>query len=188
MRFTLLVLVTVLFFASGCGDNAPTTETPPTAGGPTRFDGPITFADSWGGEWSVTATFRDCTSGDVIVVEDLVGMLCAGDSLATGISGVFSGCTGQIDDNQLEASCEYTFDTGLCTVLVRFSMTIDRDGDTISGTGGWSVQTSVDCADYPLGCEEIVISGTRIGAPQCPSPAPRLTTMLSARPLGQLSR
>jgi hypothetical protein len=180
-RFALLLLVAGLFFVPGCGDDAPSTETPPPPGGPTRFDGPITFTDSWSGEWSVTATFRDCTTGHVVVIEDLVGMLCEGDSLATGVSGLFSGCTGQITNEQLEATCEYTFDTGLCTVLVRFSMTIDRDTDTLAGTGVWSAQTSTDCAGYPVGCEEIEISGIRIGAVRCDSPAPRLPAMLGAR-------
>jgi len=181
-RIALLMSIAALLFAPGCGDDAPSTETPPPPGGPTRFDGPITFTDSWSGEWSVTATFRDCTTGHVVVVEDLVGMLCEGDSLATGVSGLFSGCTGQISNERLEADCEYTFDTGLCTVLVRFTLTIDRDTDTLTGTGVWSAQTSTACATYPVGCEEIEITGTRIGAPLCNSPAPRLPALLSARP------
>jgi len=185
MRLAALCLLAIgLLAVTGCGDDAPSSNiTPDPPGDPTRLDGAITFSDSWSGEWSVTATFRDCASGDIVVVEDLVGMLCEGDSLATGISGLFSGCVGLITDERLETDCEYTFDPGYCTVLVRFSMTIDRDGDTFAGTGVWSVQTSTNCGDdYPVGCEAIDITGTRVGPPQCPSPAPRLPAMLSARP------
>lgn len=181
-------LMFFVLLSTACGDDAPPPNAQPPVGGAGTIDGPITFTEAWSGEWSVTVTFRDCETGQVVVVEDLVGMLCEGDSLATGISGLFSGCNGVMGDSRLEVDCEYTFDPGNCTVLVRFAMTIDRDGDAISGTGVWSTQTSTGCSEYPVGCEQIEISGTRTGAADCATPGPRLPAMLCARPTGRLAR
>jgi len=187
MKLATLCLLTVGFlFAMGCGDDPPTGDTP-GVDPPGRLDGVVTFTNSWSGEWSVTATFRDCTSGDIIVVEDLLGMLCAGDSLATGISGLFTRCEGEITNERLGVTCEYTFDTGDCFVRASLSMAIELDGDAITGTAVWSAQTSTDCGDaYPLGCEEVEISGVRIGPPQCGTGTTRLPTMLMARPRARL--
>lgn len=188
MSRRMLPLAVLLFIAVACSEDTPTTNVEPPGGGTRQIDGAITFTDAWSGEWSVTATFRDCETGHIVVVEDLQGLLCEGDSLATGISGLFSGCTGTIGEARLEVDCDYTFDPGDCTVLVRFAMAIDLDGDAISGSGVWSTQTSTACSEYPVGCEEIEISGTRIGPAACSTPGPRLPAMLLARPVGRLSR
>ena len=55
---------------SSCSDDTvPATDANPR---PTPIDGGIVFLDSWRGEWNATLTFRDCNSGHIVTVEDVV--------------------------------------------------------------------------------------------------------------------
>lgn len=185
VRNRLAVAIVLTFFVTGlpgCGDDTP----PPSAGPvdkakPTRYEGRVFFTDSWAGEWNIVITFRDCNTDQITMVEDVVGLVCPGDTLQFSFTNLFSDCDGQITNNQLDAACDYFYLHGECGVRVTFAMNLEREDGMVSGGGVWAATTSVPCADTQgTGCETMEITGVRL-SPDCEGPR-RLTEMLTFRP------
>lgn len=133
------------------------------------IDGNVVFPASWSGTWQTVLTFIDCTSDDVVAIEDVVDTICESDTLEFGLSGVLDGCDGFIDEDRIEAGCSYTYGVSDCAAMVSFILHLERDGDTVAGSGVWTVETTGACPlEYPQGCERVTITATRIDAAATP--------------------
>ena len=157
-----------LVFALACDEGEPPTTT--QAGGDVALiDGEIHVTDGWAGEWNILLTFRDCNTGDIVVVEDIVDVICPGDTLHLDFSGLLSQCEGVVSDSRLDTSCEYEFTVGGCIVRVSFALDLERSGEGITGSGIWSTSISGFCNGiFGLGCEQIEVTGTRLdSSPPC---------------------
>lgn len=154
------VILSVVALTSCDSDTSPPKETKPTP-----IDGAVVMTDAWAGTWDVVLTITDCATGDVVVIEDVVDTVCEGDTLSLGISDVLDYCDGTMDANAISASCSYEFDDGLCAVVVDMDVSLALDGETITGSGQWSVAPAPECpARYASGCEDVEISATRLDA------------------------
>jgi len=162
--FTMLTLVLTL----ACGESEPPASSPPHTGN-MLIDGEILLTDGWAGEWNVLFTFRDCNTGNIVVVEDVVDVICPGDTLQLDFTGLLSSCEGIISDSRLDTNCEYEFVVGGCTVRVSFALDLERTGDGITGSGIWSTSISGLCNGiFGLGCEQIEVTGARFdSSPLC---------------------
>lgn len=158
-----LLVIAASFAALSCSDkSSPAVDEDPR---PTPINGSIVFPASWRGEWNTVIEFRDCNTGHLLVVEDVVDVICGADTLNLDLSAIFDDCEGLIDDGRLDAACEYAFSAGACSVTVSFLVNIERDGDMLTGTGVWTAEASAGCTlEYPSGCEQIEITATRLDA------------------------
>jgi hypothetical protein len=163
-----LALAFALVFSPACDESGPPTTTR-SGGDITLIDGEIRLSDGWAGEWNVLLTFRDCNTGDIVVVEDIVDVICPGDTLHLDFSGLLSQCEGIVSDSRLDISCEYEFTVGGCIVRVSFALDLERSGEGLTGSGIWSTSISGFCNGiFGLGCEQIEVTGTRLdSSPAC---------------------
>lgn len=156
------ITILTLALTLACGESVPPASSPPHTGN-TLIDGEILLTDGWAGEWNVLFTFRDCNTGNIVVVEDVVDIICPGDTLQLDFTGLLSSCEGIVSDSRLDTNCEYEFVVGGCTVRVSFALDLERSGAGITGSGIWSTSISGLCNGiFGLGCEQIEITGTRL--------------------------
>lgn len=149
---------------------------------PTPVDGGVIIPASWAGEWNLVFTFVDCNSRHVVTIEDVVGTICPSDTLNLDITPVLANCDGLIDDDRIDAGCSHEYTAGSCDVTVSVLLNIDRDGDTITGSGVWTAETEGACYfEYQPGCEQFEVTGTRL------DPAPAVCAPVSASPFEVLT-
>ena len=184
---TSIVLCAVLMASAtllgSCGDDGGTGGSTGTGGSP--VSGNIVFTDSWKGEWNIVITFRQCVSQDTLEIEDITDVVCAGDTLDLQLSDLLDDCTGTITDTRVMVDCAYSFSDAGCDVDLAFTLELERQGNSLSGMGQWSATASGTCPAYVSGCEEFVISGTRIDTDpsECASPLPlNVSDRLGLRP------
>jgi hypothetical protein len=141
---------------------------------PTPVAGNIVFTSAWKGEWQMTIVFEDCADGDTLNIDNIVDVICAGDTLDLQLTDLAEDCSGTMTDTRLMVNCTYQFTDGGCTVDVVLTLEIERQGDTLVGSGQWSATATGLCPTYIDGCEDLVISGTRLqkNPAECNSPQP----------------
>lgn len=163
----VLVALSALALAS-CDDESGTgVEADPR---PTSIDGAVVLSQAWRGEWNTVIEFRDCNNGQLVAVEDVVDVICGSDTLRLDVSPLLLDCDGLIDDGRIDAACSYTYIVdAACEVTIDLLLNLDVEGDVVTGTGKWTAETLGPCSvDYPAGCEQIVVTATRLD----PSPEP----------------
>jgi hypothetical protein len=159
-------LVAVSMWMSACGSDTPV-ESRTTS--PLEFSGGVLVTDAWVGEWNIVSTFTECEGGATTMVEDVIDVVCSGDTLRLAGSRLFAYCGGTATDSHVDVDCDYHFDDGACNVRVVLKFTLDRNGEALTGSGVWSTSVSAGCSDlYPVGCEHISITGTRLSADVSP--------------------
>ena len=159
-----MALAVPALFVLACGDDA---SSPGTGGGttPTSIEGAVLIPEGWAGTWHLRVTFRDCVRERVTVVEDVVDVICEGDTLAIKGSGIFGDCDGIVSAEQLAFSCVYPFTDGTCDTRVSFAIELHLDGDEMTGEGIWSTAVGPECGLLQIdGCERIDVEGTRLDA------------------------
>jgi hypothetical protein len=158
----IVVLLAAALVATSCSDESSSgIENKPR---PTPIDGAIVFSPEWRGEWNTVIEFRECGTGDLVAIEDVVDVICGEDTLQLDISPILGDCDGLIDGERLDVACSYGYGVDAnCGVTMEFFLNLDVDGDVVTGTGVWTVQALGDCSvDYPGGCEQIVVTATRL--------------------------
>jgi hypothetical protein len=156
-----VLTLTAAVLAVSCDDDATTVENGKRR--PDPIVGDIVIPASWAGQWQAVITFRECGSDDIVCVEDVVGVICATDTLVLEVSPILNGCDGLIDDDRIDAGCEHVFVAGSCEVTISLMLNLDREGDTVTGTGVWTAERTGSCTlEYPAGCETVEITATRL--------------------------
>ena len=170
ITIALLLWATMVIAACG-GDGGTGTE---TGDNPAPVAGNIVFTNAWKGEWSMTIVFQDCADGNTLNIDEIVDVICDGDTLDLQLTALAEDCSGTMTDTRLMVDCTYQFTDAGCTVDVALTLDIERQGDNLVGSGQWSATTTGLCPTYIEGCEDLVISGTRIqtNPAECNSPQP----------------
>lgn len=117
---------------------------------------------AWQGYWALTTTTRDPASGEVVAIEIDEAELCAGDPLGISLLPPEASCTVLADAATLSFACSAQRTVPSCTFDLQASFELVRDGDTLSGTGGFSLGGCAGILE-PVD-ENVEVSGTRISA------------------------
>jgi hypothetical protein len=154
------LLGTFLLFA-GCGDDGDEGTGPGDGGGSAQIPA------SWAGEWSITTTVRDCTSGAVIDTDMTTEILCANEDFSVEDDASNDvPCTGTISDTAIDVNCTYSADVPGCSVSITIDMDGTRSADSFTITG--TATRTFSGADCGSGsdCQSWEITGTRISTSQ----------------------
>ncbi len=155
----ILLLLAVAVWA-GCGDDETGGGEPVT---PVEINGALVIPPEWAGTWEVSLTFRDCATDVVYSEEVLTSLICPGDTLVNPFANIFENCSGTRTGNHLSAECQYQNSSGACQVTMDLDFSMDISGNSLSGNGTLQTTTTPACGTFlSAGCQEILISGTRI--------------------------
>ncbi|HXV14534.1 MAG TPA: hypothetical protein VEC56_10050 [Candidatus Krumholzibacteria bacterium] len=156
----ILFLIAVLLWA-GCGDDDSTGSGEPV--NPVDINGALVIPSAWAGTWEITLTFRDCATDQIRSQEVITSLACPGDTLVNPFVAIFEDCDGTRTGNHLEASCHYQNASGACQITMDLDFTMDVNGNSLSGSGTIQTTATPECGTFfTAGCEEVVISGTRL--------------------------
>ena len=123
-----------------------------------------TIPEAWRGTWEVTVAYRNHETGDLVVTNVITDEICPGEPIIPPQLQAFARCSNQVAANEIGVSCQnrqrMIRDTG-CDTFGAAELTSQRDGDSWSGTGSWSVSHVGNCTGTTK-AEDFVVSGTRI--------------------------
>ena len=123
-----------------------------------------TLPEEWRGMWEVTVEYRDHQTGSLVATDVTTAAMCPGEVIIPPQLDGRVRCSNELTGSQIGVSCQ-----GLqrairnvgCNAFVETSLDSQREGDTWTGTGSWSVNFVGKC-DHTNFCEDVVVSGTRI--------------------------
>ncbi len=155
----LALCALVLWVGCGGDDSTGGGEAPK----PVSVNGALVIPAAWAGTWEITLTLRDCTTDAILSQEVIVSQACPGDTLQNPFSPLFENCTGTRTGNHLEADCSAQTTNGACQLDVDFDFTMDVNGDALTGSGTLQTTMTPGCENsfFTPGCQKISISGTR---------------------------
>jgi len=125
---------------------------------------------SWEGLWEVTINYMDMTSNNLIAVEDVSGAICTGDPIGILLVETILGsspdvnqadCTGSASENSIDLSCSSQVTVEGCIVDGIFQFQLNISGDSLAGTGSWSVNNSCSLP-LPSEGQTFIFSGVRL--------------------------
>ncbi len=123
-----------------------------------------TVPEAWRGIWEVTVAYRDHETGALVTTDVITAEICPGEPIIPSQLNAFVRCLDEVADNEIGTSCRnrqrMIRDRG-CDVFGAAELTSQRDGDSWSGTGSWSVSFVGQCNRSNL-AEDLVVTGTRI--------------------------
>lgn len=163
MNWMLLGMALVLWMS--CGDDDS------TGGGqnvtPVDIDGALVVPAAWAGTWEITLTFRDCTTNAIRSQEVITSQICPGDTLVNPFAPIFENCQGTRTGNHLEVNCSYDTSDGACQVTVDVDLTLDLNGNALTGSGQIETTATPACdlgTVFVAGCQRVGIAGTRLSS------------------------
>jgi hypothetical protein len=140
---------------------------------------------SWGGEWRVTITFRNATTGSITAVDDITAFIRSDERFGLAVAANRGGCAGSISDTHLEIQCTGQGMIGTCALGSNVQITVDRTGETMTGSGINSTTVTGICGPLVNAVQSVQISGLRLGLNQNPS-GPPATLVKSFVPFASL--
>ncbi len=125
---------------------------------------------AWEGQWEVTISYIDTTSNNLMAVEEVSGAICTGDPIGLSLLEAVLGnsphvnradCTGIASETSIDTSCSTQVNVDGCVVEGVLQFQVNITGDSLAGTGSWSVNNS---CSLPLSNEgqTFVILGVRM--------------------------
>lgn len=123
-----------------------------------------TIPEAWRGIWEVTVAYRDHETGALIATDVSTAEICPGEPIIPPQLGGLVRCSNEVNEGQIGVSCQRlqrAIRSVGCNAFVEISLDSQREGDTWSGTGSWSVNFVGKCDQTNFG-EDIVVSGTRV--------------------------
>jgi hypothetical protein len=99
----------------------------------------------------------------VAAVDRITDELCTHEPLGLALFGSLAGCTGTATDTHLSVLCASQVSDGTCSVQGSLQLDVERSGESLIGSGAWSVTASGGCGSLVSGSEAIEISGARLG-------------------------
>jgi hypothetical protein len=126
--------------------------------------------DTWAGEWRFTITYRNASTNNIDSVVRVTNAICTADPVGLTLLELVAGentnvnqagCVGSASENRIEASCTGQIIIDICTVDTTSNFAMDLNGDTLAGTGSWSV---TDVCGLPLASvgQTFDLSGIRL--------------------------
>ena len=161
MNWLLLGIVLVLWTGCGSDDSTGGGEKPT----PVDIDGALVVPPAWAGTWEITLTFRDCATNAIRSQEVITSMICPGDTLVNPFAPIFENCKGTRTGNHLVVNCSYQKSEGACQTTVGIDLTLDVNGDALTGNGKIETTATPACdlgTLYLAGCQKVGIAGTRL--------------------------
>ena len=146
-----------------------------TATNPGGHTGSIAFKvcdlhmpDAWAGEWQMTITYSNATTGSVTATDDITTFIRTDEPF--GLAPVVNGgnCAGSVSDTHLEIQCSGQAPFGPCTLGSSAQITADRTGDTMNGSGMNTTTVTGNCGPLVNTTETIHIGGQRLNLTQGP--------------------
>ena len=123
-----------------------------------------TIPEAWRGTWKVTVDYRDHETGALIATDVITAEICPGEVLIPAQLDALFRCSSEVADSQIGFSCQpvpRSIRNPGCNGFVETSLDSQREGDTWSGTGSWSVNFVGKCDQSSFG-QDVVVSGTRV--------------------------
>ena len=152
--FTLLVIVIAGVVVLGAG--VPKSHT--------VRDRIQSVPEAWRGTWEVTVAYRDRDTGALVATDVTTAEICPGEPIIPPQLRAQVLCSDQIADSDIGVSCRNRQmgirDRG-CDFSAAAELATQRNGESWSGTGSWSVNFVGNCSQTTQ-AEDFVVSGTRI--------------------------
>jgi len=155
----------------------PVAGTPAAAGTPIDLlvSAPVPSETSvlgpgWQGTWAISTLYLDPQTAARRAIETGTVELCAGDPLGLSLVPASASCLGQADDAAASFTCTSSTTILGCTVELDVDFALDRNGDTFSGTGGFSLGGPASCPGVLDPDDEdvqILATRTTLAAPSC---------------------
>ena len=123
-----------------------------------------TIPETWRGTWEVTVAYRDRDTGALVATDVTTAEICPGEPIMPPQLRAQVLCSDQIADSDISVSCrnrQRGIREGGCDFSAAAELATQRNGDSWSGTGNWSVNFVGNCSQTTQ-AEDFVVSGTRI--------------------------
>ena len=90
---------------------------------------------AWGGEWDITATYRDPTTQSIVLSDERTAFIRTGEAFGVASVAMLGNCTGNVSDVHLEVACGVPGTSDPCTIGGDVRIFADRTGETLTGSG-----------------------------------------------------
>jgi hypothetical protein len=124
--------------------------------------GPLTLPDDWCGTWEITITARNCSSGELLAIDEYEDLICPGETVGEGLLRLFDRCSTNREGDAFQATCLRSFASAGCDVRQRLDLELTRQSEALSGQGYWFVVFEGECAELGSApCERTTVEGLR---------------------------
>ena len=124
----------------------------------------LTVPEAWRGTWEVTVSYRVHATGALVATDVTTAAICPGEPIVPSLLGTQLHCAGDANESEMGVSChaKRSPQPG-CNVFVEAGLESQRDGDSWSGNGNWTVKVVGNCEHLNFG-EDIVVTGRRVSS------------------------
>jgi hypothetical protein len=122
-------------------------------------------SDAWAGRWRFTMTTKDADSGQIVSMSEVTDEVGPDEPFGLSLLPPLARCTWRGTDDSLQATCRAVTRIGGCHVDASAALTLERDGDALSGHAQWSASNAGDCGNAGgSGAEAMEIAAVRESA------------------------